>query len=140
MRYLLVGGLNTLAGYCIGVGIYEICNSYISIVLIGVITNIFSITFSFVTYKLFVFKTSRGWISEYLKAYVVYGGVAAFGIFALWVFIDRLGISIWISQALVILVTVVVSYFGHAKFTFKRSQKFPSKFYPNLSITRTSDR
>jgi putative flippase GtrA len=49
--------------------------------------------------------------------------VAVFGIFALWVFIKQLGMSIWISQALVILATVLVSYVGHTKFTFKRLQK-----------------
>ena len=123
IRYLLVGVLNTIAGYCIGVGIYELLNSYLSIIVIGVISNIFSITFSFITYKLLVFKTRGAWMTEYLKAYLVYGGVAVFGIFALWVFIKQLGMSIWISQALVILATVLVSYVEHTKFTFKRLQK-----------------
>lgn len=122
IRYLLVGCFNSLAGYSIGVGIYTALVNKFDIVWIGLISNVFSITVSFLTYKFFVFRTKGVWLSEYLKAYLVYGGVAIVGIFFLWFFLDIMKFSIWISQALIIIATVIFSFLGHSRFTFKRKE------------------
>ena len=120
MRYLLVGGLNTLVGYTIGVGIYKAFYNNLSIVWIGLISNGLSITVSFLSYKILVFKTKGMWLAEYMRSYIVYGGIALIGIFFLWLFVDKMKISIWLAQALVIGLTVIVSYLGHSRFTFRR--------------------
>jgi len=120
IRYLLVGGFNTLVGYAIGVGLYKVLESNLSIIWIGIISNIFSITVSFLSYKTLVFKSKGMWIAEYMKCYIVYGGIALIGIFFLWVFVDKMKISIWLAQALVIGLNVIVSYIGHSRFTFRR--------------------
>ena len=120
IRYLLVGGLNTLVGYFIGVGMYEVFGNNLGILWVGILSNALSITVSFVTYKTLVFRTKGMWLSEYLKSYLVYGGVALIGIFFLWLFVGEMKISIWIAQALIIGVTVVVSYMGHSRFTFSQ--------------------
>ena len=120
IRYLLAGGFNTLVGYSIGVGLYKALESNLSIVWIGVISNIVSITASFLSYKTLVFKTKGMWLREYMKSYIVYGGIAVIGIFCLWVFVEKMKISIWLAQALVIGMTVIISYLGHSRFTFRR--------------------
>ena len=120
IRYLLAGGFNTLVGYSIGVGLYKALESNLSIVWIGVISNILSITVSFLSYKILVFKTKGMWLREYMKSYIVYGGIAVIGIFCLWVFVEKMKISIWLAQALVIGMTVIISYLGHSRFTFRR--------------------
>ena len=120
MRYLVAGGFNTLVGYSIGVGLYKALESNLNIVWIGVISNILSITVSFLSYKILVFKTKGMWLTEYMKSYIVYGGIAVIGIFCLWLFVDKMKISIWLAQALVIGMTVIISYVGHSRFTFRR--------------------
>lgn len=120
IRYLLAGGFNTLVGYSIGVVLYKALESNLSIVWIGLISNILSITVSFLSYKTLVFKTKGMWLIEYMKSYIVYGGIALIGIFFLWLFVDKMKISIWLAQALVIGLTVTVSYLGHSRFTFRR--------------------
>lgn len=119
IHYLLVGGFNTLAGYLIGIGIYKVLNSDFGIVWVGIIANIISITVSFLTYKLLVFKTKGKWISEYAKSYIVYGVVAIIGIFLLWFFMEKIIISIWLAQALIMVITIAISYIAHSKFTFQ---------------------
>lgn len=126
LRYLLVGGLNTLFGYSLGVGLYLALSPVLHILLIGVIGNVFAITFSFVTYKLLVFQTRGHWLAEYLKSYLVYGGSAVLGILLLWWLVDGLGVPIWLAQGLTILIAVVVSYLGHARFTFRRAARGPN--------------
>ena len=119
VRYLIVGGANTLIGYSLGVGLYYLLSPTLHILLIGAISNVLAITVSFTSYKLFVFQTHGGWISEYLRSYVVYGGMAVVGIILLWIFVDGLHLPIWLAQGVAILITVVISYIGHARFTFR---------------------
>ena len=123
LRYLVVGGTNTVIGYVIGVGIYKLFFDHLNIFLIGLISNILCISISFFTYKVFVFKTKGRWIIEYCKAYFVYGGVAIVGILVLWIFVDIIKMDIWITQVLVITSAVLVSYIGHSRFTFHRNNK-----------------
>jgi putative flippase GtrA len=122
MRYLLVGGANTMVGYMIGIFIYKAMSNSFGIVSIGIISNVLSITFSFVAYKIFVFRTKGAWFTEYLKAYLLYGGMALIGIFLLWLFVENMRISIWVAQALIIGLTFIISYVGHSRFTFHRNE------------------
>lgn len=118
-RYLVVGSVNTVGGYFIGVLAYKIFFEPLGIWMVGLTANIVAISFSFVTYKLLVFQTSGNWLREYLKCYVVYGVMALVGMALLWLFVERLSITIWVAQGLIIGCTVLLSYFGHKKFTFE---------------------
>jgi len=120
IRYLLVGGFNTLVGYFIGIAIYKALGSNLGIIWVGIISNIFSITVSFLSYKTLVFKTKGMWLTEYMKSYMIYGGIVVISILFLWLFVEKMNISILLSQALVIGVTVTISYLGHSRFTFRR--------------------
>lgn len=126
LRYLLVGGFNTLFGYALGVGLYLALSPWLHILLIGVIGNVVAITVSFTTYKTLVFQTRGRWLAEYLKSWLVYGGSAVLGTLLLWLLVDGLAVPIWIAQALAILITVIVSYLGHARFTFRRAASGPA--------------
>lgn len=120
IRYILAGGWNTIFGYMLGVIAYLWLNNHMHIIFISIVTNIIAITMAFLTYKLFVFKTSGKWLMEYLKIYLVYGGTALIGTILLWGFVDYFRINIWISQGLVLGLLFIVSYVLNKKFTFKR--------------------
>lgn len=117
-RYLLAGFINVCIGYLVGVCFYIFLHKSLHIALIAVLINIVTISFSFVTYKLFVFKTQGHWIKEYFRSYIVYGSSALISIFTLWFLIDNLKMNIYIVQAATISITVAASYFGHRYFTF----------------------
>lgn len=121
LRYLLAGGWNTLFGYTFGIWLYYALSPYLHIIGIGIIGNIVAITMSFLTYKLFVFRTKGQWLSEYLRSYVVYGGTAIFGILLLWGMVDGLSLKIWLAQGIGIVITVLISYVGHKRITFRRA-------------------
>jgi putative flippase GtrA len=120
LRYLVVGGFNTMIGYGVGVGSYLFLASHLPILAIGLIGNVIAISISFVTYKIFVFKTQGQWLIEYAKAFVVYGAMALLGIALLWLLVGQLHLSIWLAQGIIIGTTVVISYLSHARFTFHR--------------------
>tara|TARA_B110000305_G_C19368394_1_gene603126 strand:+ start:1020 stop:1421 length:402 start_codon:yes stop_codon:yes gene_type:complete len=119
-KFMIVGIINTIFGYLIGLLNYFIFYSKIGIIGVGFLNNIIAITFSFTLLKFFVFKTTNiNWFLEYIRSYVVYGIQGLAGILILWVCVSFFNINIFFSQAISILTTVLLSYFGHKKFTFK---------------------
>jgi putative flippase GtrA len=122
IRYLLVGAFNTLFGYFNGVVIYKLLIGITSIFIVGFISNIVSITISFVTYKTLVFQTKGKWLREYAKCCLVYGVMGIISIFFLWLYLNQFGMNIWLSQGLVILSTTLISFLSHKNFTFKNEK------------------
>lgn len=119
-KFMIVGIINTIFGYLIGLLNYFLFYSKIGIIGVGFLNNIIVITFSFTLLKFFVFKTTNiNWFLEYIRSYVVYGIQGLAGILILWVCVSFFNINIFFSQAISILTTVLLSYFGHKKFTFK---------------------
>lgn len=118
--YLLVGGWNTIFGFLVMIWLYAWLSEYLHVTLIAILANVLSISMSFLTYRYFVFKSQGSWFSEYLKCYLVYGGIALFGVILTWIFVDFFKLNIWISQSITVPVTVAVSYVGHKYFTFAK--------------------
>lgn len=122
-RFLIVGGFNTVAGYFLVVGVHYCLHAYVNMIIIGIIANVLAITVSFVSQKLLVFRTRGNWLQEYLRCYVVYGGVTVLNIVGLWLLVDILHMSIWLGPLIMAAICCIVTYFGHVKFTFKGADK-----------------
>ena len=118
-RYLLVGVFNTVFGYALSLLVYHFLQNDLSIVVIGIMINVISITVAFLGYKLFVFESSGNWLHEYLRCYVTYGFSAVLGIALIWLFVEQWGWIFWFSQGLIIILSSVISYFMHRHFTFR---------------------
>jgi len=119
-KFFLVGVINTIFGYSVGITNYFLFFESIGIIGVGIINNIMAITFAFILFKKFVFMTTNtNWILEYIRSYLVYGIQAIVGIFILWLCITVLKLNIYFSQALSIISVVFISYSGHKKFTFR---------------------
>lgn len=118
--YLIVGLINTIFGYFIGILNYILFYKLIGIFFLSLLNNILSITFSFLTYKYFVFKTkNKFFLSEYLKSYIVYGLAFIVGTFFLWLTLEVIKFDIFLAQFITIGLTVIFSYIGNNYFTFK---------------------
>jgi putative flippase GtrA len=126
-RYLVVGGWNTAFGY----GVYaaltwaltgRVPHAYMAA---AVLANVVAITVAFVGYKLFVFRTRGNWLREYLRCYLVYGATALLGLALLPVLVHVVGrfttadAAPYVAQAFVIPITVLASFTGHRRFSFR---------------------
>lgn len=120
LRYFMVGGGNTAVGYVLSLGIYALLKNIMPVVGIGIVVNAVCITFSFLSYKILVFHTKGNWFFEYLRAWTVYGVGAVLAVAMLWFFMKFLVTPFWLAQGLCLIVTIVVSYFGHKYFTFRK--------------------
>ena len=79
-RYLLVGGFNTLFGYCSFLIILKLLATaiparFLSLTAIAasIISTPLNITVAYFGYKFFVFKTEGNYLLEWLKCFAVYG-------------------------------------------------------------------
>lgn len=120
ISYLMIGCINTIFGYGISLLLYELLKDRAYLLMILIASNIISISFSFLTYKKFVFKTAGNWLLEYFRCYVVYGLMAIFNITFVFMAVQWLQIQYWLAQAISIVLTIIISYVSHAKYTFKR--------------------
>ncbi len=98
-------------------------NERTHLIAISTFANIINISFAFILYKIFVFKTRGGWIHEYFRAYLTYGVAAVLGTMLVWLMVDFLNIAFWVAQAAVMSGTIVLSFFLHKNFTFASSDK-----------------
>lgn len=120
INYLLIGGWNTLLGYLIFVALYYLFRQIIHYLILLIISNILSITNAYISYKIFVFKTRRNYLREYLRFYVVYGGAFALNFILLPVCVELFHIQPVIAQGVLMFLTVIFSYFGHKNYSFKK--------------------
>ena len=120
LRYLATGGFNTLAGYGEFALLYYLMTPALPYAVPWLLANILGITTSFLTYKFFVFRTHGRYLREYLRFYVVYGipALPGLGLFALGV--GKLHWNAYAVHAVIMFLTVIVSYFGHKHFSFRR--------------------
>ena len=118
LRYLIVGGWNTVFGYLLFIVLYGLLGERVNYVAILVASYIVSITNAYFCYKFLVFKTKGNYLREYLRFYLVYGLAFLINLALLPVMVEILSINPVISQGLIVFFTVIVSYVGHKNFSF----------------------
>lgn len=118
-RYLFVGGFNTVANYFVSALIYQSLLPHFGFLIVAALVTFVGISISFTTQKILVFRTKGKWWVEYVRSYAVYGSSAVFNTGVMWLLLNRLHLNVWLAQAIVTTIAVVISYFGHTAFTFR---------------------
>lgn len=119
LRYLFIGGWNTVFGYGVFAALYFWLEGLIHYLIILSISYVLSITNAYVGYKLFVFRTRGNIVREYFRFYIVYGASFIFNLAMLPLFVETLSLNIYVAQAIVTVITILGSYMLHKKFSFK---------------------
>lgn len=118
-RYLIIGGWNTLFGIGIYTILYELLHTRANYLVLMIPANILAITNAYFGYKLFVFKTRGNYLREYLRCYVVYGGGIALSFVLMYLLVSILKLHPILAQFPCVLISIIFSYFGHKRFSFK---------------------
>jgi putative flippase GtrA len=128
LRYLLVGGWNTIFGY----GTYALFTALLmprirfGYIYASVFSSLLNITVAYLGYKFFVFKTQGNYLAEWLRCILVYGSGMLPGLLLLPLLVEGLHYGFhlersgpYIAGALVMGLTVTYSFFGHKYFSFR---------------------
>lgn len=119
VKYLVAGGYNTAFGFGVFAGLYYLCAGYLHYLMIAVIAQVVAITNAFLVYRFLVFKSTGNILHEYVKVYLVYGASFLITLVLLALLVEILALHPVLAQFFVTVVTVVVSYLGHSRFTFR---------------------
>jgi putative flippase GtrA len=131
VRYIVVGGFNTVFGYGLfalltwsfkGLGSYNYMYA-------AVLANVIAISVAFLGYKWFVFRTRGNYLVEWIRCFGVYGSSMLIGLAGLPILVPILRHVLrrpeqapYIAGALLMIVTVLFSFFGHKNFSFRQKQ------------------
>jgi putative flippase GtrA len=130
IRYLLVGGFNTCFGYALFVAfnyLFRALGVYGSEIA-SLFSNVIAITVAFLGYKWFVFRTHGHYLREWIRCLSVYGSSMLFSLVMLppltlllrhW--FGRSQTASNVAAAILTVIVVLASYFGHKHFSFRRS-------------------
>lgn len=119
LRFLVTGGWNTAFSYISLALLYYFFSKRMHYMVILVIGAVINITNAYICHKFFVFRTKGNYVREYLRYYVVYSVPMALGFIAFPVCIELFKMNFYVTQALLTVITVLISYFGHKHISFK---------------------
>ena len=116
IRFLFVGGLNTIVGY----GAYALL-VYIGInyLIANTLSTIIGVAHSYLWNRYFTFKSKNKALKEITKFVSVYIVSYLIGMCTLFIFKDKLNISPYIAGLLNLVITTLISYFGHKYISFR---------------------
>jgi putative flippase GtrA len=128
VRYLLVGGFNTAFGY----GIFALLNWSLigllpySYLVANFLASLIAITVSFLGYKWFVFRTRGNYLGEWIRCVGVYSSSMVIGLIGMSILVPTLQTHIqradrapYLAGAIMSVVTVLFSFFGHKSVSFR---------------------
>jgi putative flippase GtrA len=130
IRYILVGGFNTGFGYGLFVTFNYLLRRYgiYGSEIASIIGSVVAVTVAFLGYKWFVFRTRGHYLREWLRCVSVYGTSILFNLIMLppltlllrrWFGPTQTASNL--AAAILTVMTVIASYFGHKHFSFRRS-------------------
>lgn len=120
LRYLLVGGFNTVFGYGLFALLLYLADDRVHYLVILVAATIVAVLVAFVGYRYVVFRVRGNVLGDFARFSVVYAVALAVNIVALPVLVEGLGVPVLLAQAVVVMGTVVASFFAHRSFSFRR--------------------
>lgn len=129
IMYLLFGGLTTVVSF----SVYYIFNKPlgVSALLSNIISWVASVTFAFITNKLFVFDSKDRSVEKVAKEALSFYGCRLFSGFVetafIWLTVDILGWNSMIMKLVVSVFVVIANYFFSKIFVFKKSKEEKNK-------------
>jgi len=125
LRFLVVGAFNTLLGFGAFVLIQFLIGKWIGEVLVLLLAHLSASSIAFVTHRRITFRVSGNLLIDFVRFQSVYIVPIGINLVVLPLLVRVAGMNVYLAQGLITIATVVVSYFGHKYFSFRR--KTPPK-------------
>ena len=119
LRFLAVGGWNTLFGYLLFVLLYWLLSASLHYMAIAVVAHFGAVTQSYMTQRHLVFRAARGGWRQFLRFNISNLTALGFGLVCLWLLVDTLGLAVLLAQAITTMASVVLSYLLHKHYSFR---------------------
>ena len=120
IKYILIGILNTIFAYISGVVFFNLFYKEVGAFLLTLLTTIVNVFFTFINYKFFYFKTHKKYFfKELFKINLSYIFIILLNTFLLWLFTEKIYLSIYFTQILIIVMNTLISIKLNFNYVFK---------------------
>ncbi|MCW2754126.1 MAG: GtrA-like protein [Marmoricola sp.] len=120
IRFLVVGGANTVLGYGLFILFHALLGHHVQYLVLLLPTYGLSIPIAFASQRILVFDThGNAWV-DFARYTTVQLSSIGLNAAVLAVTVEVLGLSVVLGQMVALVVVVVVTYFSHALFSFRR--------------------
>ena len=126
VRYVIVGGWNTMVGCGVFALLYCLFSSYLHYQVIAALSHCISVFHSWLMYRHFVFHSKAPMIMEYLRFNFSSLFVLGMQMAGLWMLVGHAGLNPLLSQPFIVMLTVLTGYLMHRYFSFKIPQDHES--------------
>ena len=123
LLYLMVGGWNTVFGYCVWAFMQYVLGDYLPYLVIVVLAWPIAVLNAYIGYRYIVFRSRGPILRELPRFSLVYVATLLVNLAILPVALRVLPFSIYVIQALLTVVVVVCSYLSHKYFSFRGGQR-----------------
>jgi putative flippase GtrA len=119
VAFLIVGGINTVVGFLCFAGFLVLLGKQRYLVAL-VCAHVVAVLIAFVLYRFGVFRVRGHLLADLWRFETVYLSALAVNFVVLPVLVELAHLPVLLAQALIVLVTSVMSWVGHKHFSFRR--------------------
>jgi putative flippase GtrA len=120
VAFLGVGAVNTVVGYLCFAGFLWVWGQQRYLVALAC-AHVVSVLIAFVLYRFVVFRVRGHVLTDLWRFETVYLSALAVNFVLLPVLVELAHLRVLVAQALIVLVTSVMSWVGHKNFSFRRA-------------------
>lgn len=120
LRFLVVGSLNTALGFGLFVLMQFLLGQLIGEVAVLLIAHLLASTVAFALHRRITFRVTGNVVKDYARFQMVFIVPISINLVLLPILTRVAGVNVYLAQALITVVSVTVSYFGHKYFSFRR--------------------
>jgi putative flippase GtrA len=120
LRFLAAGAYNTAFGYAAFVVLYVLLNPRVNYLIVALIAYAVSVVNAFATHRWLVFRATGGVAASFLRFNLSQAAVLGFGMAGLYAFVQIGHMNPLAAQALVLGLSVAITFVLHSKFSFRR--------------------
>lgn len=120
VAFLLVGGINTVVGFACFAGFLVLLGKQRYLVAL-VCAHVVSVLIAFVLYRLAVFRVRGHVLRDLWRFETVYLTALGVNFVLLPILVEIAHLPVLLAQALIVLVTSLMSYLGHKHYSFRRA-------------------
>ena len=129
IRFLLVGGFNTVFAYFVlnflnilfGLLLKDTLSKVAIANLALIIQYILTINVSFITMRYYIFQSHGNWHKEWMKAWSVYIFLYLINAPILTFMMAVLGWSTWLAQGVYLIFSTIITFILHKYYSFRKS-------------------
>lgn len=121
-RFIVVGLWNTAFGYLAFVALYFALSAHIHYLVIAVIAHATAVTQAFILHRRFVFQSRGDWKAQFVRYNIGVTGIFLMGLACLSILVGQFRFSPLLAQAVVMAISVVVSFLVHRDYSFRKSE------------------